>query len=512
MSSPGARSSAARRRGRAGTPTLSKSKYLAGLQCELRVWLQVHQKGLATPPDDATQARFDAGTEVGERARGLFPGGVLVDDPAWRHAQAVRRTRGLLDDPAVPAIFEAAFEHAGVRIRADVLERLPGGAWGLREVKSSSSVKDVNLDDLAVQHFVLEGAGLRVTNCELIHINTAYVRGEDGIDWERFFARADRTAVLAEHLRGLPERVSDFHTLLKQREPPVIEPGYHCKNPYDCEFWDHCTRGKPKDWILHLPRLGRERFEELRSAGHERITELPDDVRLTDGQVRIRDTLRSGELYVSPGLVTALEGSGPPACYLDFETANPAMPLYPGTRPYQTLPFQWSLHRVDDDHRVSHQAFLAEGADDPRRAFCEGLLEALPSDATPVHVYSHFEATRLSELINEFPDLAPGLNNIRERLLDLLPLVRQHVYHPDFGCSYSIKAVAPALVPDFRWDDLGAISEGSAAAAAWPSLVRGTLGAEEAASLCEALLAYCERDTLALVEVHRALCELALTP
>ncbi len=231
-------------------------------------------------------------------------------------------------------------------------------------------------------------------------------------------------------------------------------------------------------------------------------------MRLTDGQVRIRDTLRSGELYVSTGLAAALEGTGPPACYLDFETANPAIPLYSGTRPYQTVPFQWSLHRVDEDLQVTHRAFLAEGADDPRRAFCESLLEVLPSDGTPVHVYSHFEATQLGGLINEFPDLAPGLTEIRDRLLDLLPVVRQHVYHPEFGCSFSIKAVAPALVPDLRWDDLGAISEGSAAAAVWPSLVCGKLGEAEAASLRTALRSYCERDTLALVEVHRALREL----
>jgi hypothetical protein len=472
------------------------------------VWLQVHQKKLATPPDTATQARFDAGTEVGERARGLFPGGVLVDEPAWFHGKAVKRTRLLLEDPAVPAIFEAAFEHAGVRIRVDVLERLSGGAWGLREVKSSSSVKDVHLDDLAVQLFVLEGAGLRVTDSELIHIDTAYVLGDGDIDWKRFFVRADCTAALADPLRGLPEKVRDLHTVLKQREPPVIEPGYHCSKPYDCEFWDHCTRGKPEDWIFRLPRLGAKRFEELRSAGHERIADLPNDVRLTEAQTRIRDALRSGEAHVSRGLAAALKGSGPPACYLDFETANPAIPLYPGTRPYQMVPFQWSLHRVDKDFRVTHQAFLAEGADDPRRSFCESLVEALPGDGMPVHVYSSFEANRLRELILAFPDLAPGLTDIRSRLFDSLPLVRQHVYHRDFGCSYSIKAVAPVLVSDFRWDDLSAISEGSAAAAAWPLLVRGTLGAAEAASLREALLAYCERDTLALVGVHRALLEL----
>ena len=126
-----------------------------------------------------------------------------------------------------------------------------------------------------------------------------------------------------------------------------------------------------------------------------------------------------------------------------------------------------------------------------------------------MHVYSAFEATRLGELSNEFPDLAPSLSDLRNRLFDLLPLMREHVYHPNFGCSYSLKSVAPALVAGFQWDDVGAISDGSAAAGVWPSLVHGSHGKAEAASLRESLLAYCKRDTLALVEVHRALREMA---
>ena len=488
---------------------LSKSKYLAGLQCELRVWNQVHAKGLAPPPDAATQALFDAGTEVGERARGLFPGGVLVDEPAWCHSDAVRRTRRLVEDASVPAIFEAAFEHAGVRIRVDILERLSGGRWGLREVKSTTSVKDVHLDDLAVQLFVLEGAGLRVNGSELIHIDTTYVRGEDGIDWDRVFTRADCTSALANQMQGLPERVDALHSVLQQGEPPNIAPGYHCTVPYGCEFWDHCTREKPKDWIFHLPRLRRERFEEMQRAGHERIVDLPEDVGLTEQQARIRDVLQRGAAWISPDLEIALEGSGPPAYYLDFESAAPAIPLYPGTRPYQTVPFQWSLHHVDSELAVTHQAFLAEGAGDPRRKFCETLIAALPSDRKPVLVYSAFEATRIRDMMGEFPDLANDLSGIRDRLFDLLPVVRRHTYHPGFAFSYSIKFVAPALVAGFGWDDLDTVSEGSAAAAAWPSLVRKRLAPAEAAATRKALLSYCERDTLALLEVHKALRRLA---
>jgi hypothetical protein len=470
--------------------------------------LTVHEKALAAPPDAATQARFDAGTEVGECAHALFPGGVLVEEKPWQHEQALARTQRLMADATVPAIFEAAFEHEGVRIRVDVLERLPGGAWGLREVKMSASLKDEHLDDLAVQRWVLEGAGLRVASSELIHVDTSCECGEAGIDWKRFFARVPCDAEIEEPLRRVPERVRRFHEVLREREAPAIEPGFHCSKPYDCEFWQHCTRDKPEDWIRYLPSLQEPRFLELGGAGHERISQLPADAKLSNTQQRVRDVLQSGEPFVSPDLHEALSSAGPPAWYLDFETANPAIPMFAGTHPYQVLPFQWSLHRVDANGHVSHQFFLAEGPDDPRRAFCESLLEALPADAAPIHVYSSYEATRLRELAAEFPSLAAGLDAIAARLFDQLSLVRQHLYHPGFDCSFSIKQVAPALAQGFGWDDLHDIAEGTAAAAAWPLLARGELEADLAARTREALLAYCARDTLAMVELHRALREL----
>jgi len=489
---------------RAERPTLSKSKYLAGLQCERRVWLQVHDRALATPTSASQQAIFDAGSEVGEQAHRLFPGGVLVDEKPWRHAEAVAWTQSLMGDPSVPAIFEAAFEYEGVRIRVDVLERLAGDAWGLREVKSSTQVKPENLDDLAVQRFVLEGADLRIASSELVHIDNRYELGPDGIDWPAFFARTDCGGELAAARAAVPERVRRFHAVLAEPEMPAIEPGFQCSRPYRCEFWEHCTRNKPEDWVKHLPRLSPERFDAMRRAGHERISELPANIELSATQARVRDVVQSGRPFVSPELPQALAAAGPPAWYLDFETANPAIPMFAGTRPYQMLAFQWSLHHLDADDQLSHQAFLAEGPDDPRRAFCESLLEALPADGAPIHVYSPFEATRLSDLAGHFPDLAAGLDAIRARLFDQLLVMREHVYHAGFAGSYSIKHVAPALAPGFGWDDLEDIAEGTAAAAAWPRLARGELRGNAAARTRQALLDYCARDTLAMVELHRA--------
>jgi len=490
------------------TRTLSKSKYLAGCQCPRRVWLGCHAPELGAAPDAAKQAIFEQGHEVGRRAHALFPGGVLVSQPAWQHHRAIERTRALLADPAVPAIFEAAFEHDGVRIRADVLERLSNGRFGLREVKATSRVKPEHMDDCAVQLHVLEGCGLRIDSVELVHVNTAYLREAGAIDWVAFFARSDLTSEVAAVLPGVRERVARFHAVLRAPSAPEIEPSSHCFAPFDCEFWDHCTRGKPDDWVFHLPRIGK-RFETLRAAGIERIVELPDQPPLSELQLRIRTALRSGRAQLAPGLGEALRAAGPPAHYLDFETINPAIPLYPGTRPFQILPFQWSLHTDDGSGGLRHREFLADGAADPRRQLAETLVAALAGDEAPVLVYSAFESTRLGELAGCLPDLAPEIRRIRDRLFDLYPVVLRHLYHPGFDFSFSIKTVAPALAPGLDWDDLDAIAEGTAASRAFAVLAAGLAPASEQDGLRTALRSYCARDTLALARVHRALLERA---
>src|SRR6516162_8558156 len=350
--------------------TLSKSKYIAGLQCPRRLWLGCHAPDLGTSATAHLAAVLDQGAEIGRRARDLFADGVLVDQEAWEHGQATARTRQLMADRNVGAIFEAAFEHAGVRVRVDVLERLGPRTWGLREVKQGASVKDVYLDDAAVQRFVVEGAGVRLRSIEIVHVDRDYVRGADGIDWQRFFRRADVKAETAALLPDVPARVREFRRVLAKAAAPDAEPSLHCFDPYDCEFWEHCTAAKPVDWIVGgLPGLNGERLDRFRAAGIERISDIPDDFRLGPVQARTRAAWLARGLYLEPGLAAALRRSGPPADYLDFETAFPAIPLYAGMRPYDQVPFQWSLHRLDASGRLLHREFLADGRSDPRPEF-----------------------------------------------------------------------------------------------------------------------------------------------
>lgn len=483
---------------------LTKSRYLAGLQCAKRLWLQCYEPAPLEPP--VLEPPQAVGIEIGRKARLLFPGGVAVETPPWRHAEAVKTTARLMRDRDVPAIFEAAFEHDDVRIRVDVLERRRGGAWGLYEVKSSLKVKDEHLDEVAIQAYLLRQAGVKLGSVRLVHVNGEYVRGPDGIDWRAYFTHSDVAREVGTISSGVPERLAEMKAILRRRAAPPIEPARQCGNPYDCEFWERCTEGKPEDWVFYLPGLSNARLLELHKRGIRSIGEIPDDFRLTWKQGIVRDAHRAGKPYVSPDLWKSLKDLGPPACYLDFECMVPAIPLYPGTSPFQKIPFQWSLHRADAKGHLRHDAFLADGRDDPRPAFVESLLRELKSSKQPIIVYGTFERHILSQLRTVRRDLHPALDGIIDRLADLLAVVRAHVYHPGFLGSNGLKNVAPALVPGLGYEDLGQVADGGAAAAAFERIAAGRLLPEESEEdLRAALLEYCKRDTLALAKLHRTL-------
>jgi hypothetical protein len=487
---------------------LTKSRYMAGLQCPRRLWLRVHEPLPYEEP--APGSPLDVGQEIGRKAHLLFPGGAEVTEAPWEHARAVARTAALMADASVPAIFEAAFQYDDVRIRVDVLERLTSGAWGLREVKSSSGLKEHYIDDIALQAHVLRGAGVTLSSIELLHVNTAYVRGANGISWPEFFARLDVGDAVVVALADLPARLPAMRECLNAIALPDAEPGSQCGSPYPCEFWDRCTASKPDDWISYMPRLSQTRADKLKACGIEAISAIPSDFPLTARQAVIREAIATGQAFVAPDLARLLHGYGPPACYLDFEAMMPPIPLYEGTRPYQTIPFQWSLHLLAGDGTLHHREFLADGDGDPRRAFAETLIDALTGVDAPIVVYSAYEQTRLKELAAAFPDLRNALNAITGRLVDLLPIVRSGVYFPDAGFSNSIKSIGPALCPHFTYDDLVDIADGATAAAAFLQLASGRLTlSEEINQLRAALRVYCQRDTLAMVEVHRALMRLA---
>jgi predicted RecB family nuclease len=485
---------------------LTKSRYTAGLQCRRRLWLNVHDAAEWSEPELGSAECI--GLDIARMARRLFPGGVLVDEQPGEHAEAVAHTASLMADPSVPAIFEAAFEHAGVRIRVDVLERHPRGYWGMCEVKSSGEVKDHHYDEVAILVHVLRGVGVRLSSVEVFHTNRDYVRGRQEISWPKFFRRVNAKAKVKHRLDGIETRLRKQRACLSQVRAPRVEPEAHCHTPVSCEHWERCTKSKPADWVFYMPNLSSSRRAELKAAGIESIAAIPDDFGLSPRQAIVREVVRNARPFVASDLSKRLQGSGPPAFYLDFEAFLPAVPLYPGTRPYEVIPFQWSLHLMDRG-KLRHQEFLADAGSDPRRRFAETLIAALCRSELPIIVYSSYERTRLEELAALYRGLAKPIRSIVSRLFDLLPIVRSGVYHPGFNFSNSIKTAAPALCPDVTYEDLEEVTDGEAASTAFWLMASGQVDGKTAARLRRRLRAYCERDTLAMVRLHQALSKLA---
>ena len=441
------------------TPTLSKSRFQHGLQCLKRLYLETNHRDLADTLSAGQQAIFDSGTAVGELARQRFPGGILVDESHLDHQQAVETTRALVDDSSVPSIYEAGFTFEAIRTRIDVLERKEDGTFDLIEVKSTTGVKPEHITDVAIQMYVAEGSGIPVNRAFLLHLNRDYVYQGGAQNLDELFTLQDVTDAARSFVdNAAVNKLNDMWTVLEQEGAPAVDVGQHCTRPYRCSFYVYCHRGLEVDY---------------------------------------------GQPFVNDSLASALSQIEFPAAFLDFEAVNPAIPVYLGTRTYQAIPFQWSLHILDSEGGVEHRSFLNEDASDPRESLAQALLEAMPSMGSIV-TYSNYERRVVNELALHLPRYSERLRALRERMVDLLAIVRGNIRHPEFKGSYSLKSVLPVLVPDSGYADLE-IAEGMSAGASHARMVGDETPAGERAAIQEALFAYCARDTEAMVRIYEAL-------
>ena len=483
---------------------LSKSRFLAGLQCLKRLHLICNEPELAPETDAGTQARFDTGHQVGELAQQGFPGGVLVDLPYWDVANGVERTKEIMADKSVPAIFEATLTRDDIVIRADVMERGPGSRWRLIEVKSSTSVKDVHVPDVAIQKHVLEGNGIVLGGACLMHLNRDYVYDGATLDPRELFTIED----VSEDVRGfetqIPDRLKEQRAALAGSSAPQIAPGPQCTEPYECEFYSLCNPELPLGHVSTLYRLRDPLRQALEDAGIERIADITNGFRLSAMQRRMVDCVKSGATYVGPQLRKGLGQLRYPLCFMDFETTQPAVPRFGGMCPYDMLPFQWSVHVVDRPGAdAKHYEYLSDDGADPREEFTAGLLDVVEREGRDGHIVVYnqvFEIGRLTELASWRPAYARRIAAVQDRVWDLLPVIRKNVYHPDFCGSFSIKSVLPALIPELSYEGME-VSEGEEAGLAYERLISGDMPASERERLRRALLEYCKLDTLAMVRL-----------
>ena len=483
---------------------LSKSRFQKGLQCEKALWLAVHEPESADPIDESTQWIFDQGTEVGRIAHGLFPGGVEVTADYRHSEEALTVTERLLAE-GTRVLYEPAFVHDDVLVRVDILVATDDGRFDLFEVKSTTKLKDQHVTDAAVQTYVVEGAGFPVRRSCVVHLDTSYVYDGGEYDPARLFAIEDVTEKVRAFLPLVPDTVELFRRTLAGPEPEV-KIGQRCRQPYDCEFATRCHAFLPDEHpVTDIPRISDAALHAFIDAGVLCISDLPDDEfgLLTAPQRTVVRVVKTGEPEVdAEGLARDLGKLEYPIYHLDFETLAAALPLWPGSHPYELVPFQYSIHVEHEDGSLEHREYLHRGGD-PRRPLAEHLVTDLGESGSITHYTGH-EKRVLDALALAVPELAPAIANLAARLFDLEAVIRLHTRHPATNGRTSIKCVLPAWCDDVSYADLG-IQDGQTASVRYLRAVTGQLDNAECEQIFDDLTEYCGTDTLAMVRLLETL-------
>lgn len=489
---------------------LSKSKLIAYRQCPKRIWLEVHHPELRE--DSAgTQASFQIGHAVGDIAQHLYDlsgKGVLLD--AQRDGFDVVFERSIQLLASKQPIFEAGYVTNGALAFADVM--LPimkedEHVWRMVEVKSSTGIKDYHHDDAAIQSYIALSAGVPLESIALAHIDSEWVyQGDD--DYRGLLKECDLTDEAFSRGAEVQQWIADAQKTVAKKAEPKISTGLQCGSPFECGFLEYCKSQEPqaKYPATWLPSITSKALKaHIAKNKALELCDTPDDL-LNELQQRVKTHTLSGETYFdAEGAAAALVSYTLPAYFLDFETIQFAVPIWKGTRPYQQIPFQFSLHKLGKRGKLVSKAFLDLSGKDPSRSFAESLIAVCGEDG-PVYVYNAgFEGARIRELAERFPKLASPLLAIKERLVDLHPVTKKNYYHPSQKGSWSIKAVLPAVAPDLSYAALDGVKDGGMAMEAYLEAIHLHTEPARKAEIEKQLLAYCGLDTFAMVRLWQFL-------
>jgi hypothetical protein len=483
-------------------PYVSKSKFLWGHQCRKLLWYAYNAKDQIPEPDAAQQAIFDQGHEVGALAKLLYPGGIEVGADATDFEQVLQNS--LVAVHQRKALFEAGFVYNGGLARVDILNPVGRNEWDIIEVKSATEVKDVNLLDLAFQAFVYTGAGLNIRRCFIMHVDRDYIR-RGAVDPKKFFKIVNVTKVVSGLSRDIEPQLEDMFATIRRKQEPEIKIGPHCSDPYPCPLQYKCWSFLPEGSVFDLYYGGRKCWRLLQ-AGVVNLKDIPEDVDLTVRQTIQRKVAHTGKPHIDrKALARFLKRLKYPASYLDFETFNTAIPLFDGLKPYQQVPFQFSLHRQPAPGAVpEHHSFLAEGRVDPRPEFLNRLRDCIGDKGSVVVYNAKFEKGVLDRLADAFPEHADWIDNVKRRFVDLLrPFQNFSYYHPEQHGSASIKSVLPVLTGR-SYAGLE-IQEGGQANMEFLRVHFGDVTAAERQKVREQLERYCGQDTEGMIWLVDAL-------
>jgi hypothetical protein len=438
---------------------LSKSTFMAGIQCQKRLYLSKFRRDLLPEEvDEQQQAIFDAGIDTGLLAQQLFPNGIDASPlTPFDYQKSVKRTQSYLMTNDV--IYEACFQYEGALCAIDILVR-KDDLWYAFEVKGTNSVKPQHITDAAFQYYVMTRSGLPLGDISIVHFNSSYVRRGD-LDVQALFTATSVLNDVIEQQDSVKENIEVLKAMLAAKVEPEIEVGTHCTNPYECPFIDHCWKD-----------VAEEESEEL-------------------------STEATVDTFSLQGFVSELKY---PLYYFDFETAMYGIPPYDESSPWQALPFQYSLHQQQKPQSTcTHSEYIGDGKSDPREALILKLINDLGTKGTILAWHASFEISCLKGLIRNFPQYEKPLQSIIHRMVDLkIPFSKKWIDIPACKGSASIKVVLPVFIPELSYEDLD-IQEGMTASFVYSQLQYQDEATQQTQQ--KQLLEYCKLDTFAMVRI-----------
>lgn len=486
---------------------LSKSKLLAYRQCPKRLWLEIHRRdhiNLAA----GSQSAMAQGHEVGAIARKIYDPeehGHFLDLEILGFRDLLSQSKALIDGANAP-LFEAGFAANGALALADILLPIEvdgkGPAWRMVEVKSSTSVKDYHRDDAAIQAYVARAAGVPLRSIAVAHIDNSWSYPGHG-DYRGLLVESDLTAEAFSRGSEVESWIAGARDVAANISEPPIRIGGQCNKPHACGFMSYCSQSAPtvEYPVSWLPNIKSKALKALIADGTADMRDVPDYL-LNETQLRVKHCTVDQQIYFdAQGAASDLANYPLPSYFLDFETTVFAAPIWAGTRPYQQIPFQFSLHVLSEAGDLRHQEFLDLSGDDPSRCFAEALVDAC-GEQGPVFVYSaKFEKGRIKELAERFPDLSIRLLAISKHMVDLLDIATERYYHPSQQGSWSIKKALPAIAPNLDYGQLEGVQNGEMAMTAFKEAINSACLPERKAEIEAQLRRYCGLDTLAMVRI-----------
>lgn len=467
------------------------------------------RRDLKPPISDEQQALFDEGHKVGALAQQLFSGGKdATPETYFDFSDAIDNTSKWIKE-GIQTIYEAAFFHDEVMAALDILHHHEGEKWAI-EVKSSAAVKDYHITDASLQYWVMSHAGFVPDKFFLMHVNNGYVK-QGAIDPKGLFTLEDITEQVLANQAWVEQNIAKLK-LINKNEEPNVEIGAHCSKPFPCDYINYCWSHIPDKSVFELGNARGKQWELYRN-GILNLAAIPEDIDLNHRQRLQVEGVRNGASYIDKEAITAFISNWQyPLYFFDFETIFPTIPVLNGTRPYQQVPFQYSLHIVTGpDAPLQHKEFLVDPKDfndasttDPRRRLLAQLKYDMGNVGNIVAYNAPFELGVLKNLALAFPEEAPFLEDLISRFVDLLIVFRNAWYYkPEMGASASIKSVLPAIDKSFSYTNLD-IKDGGSASSRFLSIIKGTLTSDELEDRSK-LLEYCKRDTEGMVIIWKEL-------